>query len=144
MPFEAVKTCKIMSFLLRTPYVFFSRRVFFNLVRSNLFLRTEAVSSLKRAPSQREREQIYAWDEKFMQKAFDFFMQIIQRLFKPELWWQKQGSEKERKKKSFKIYASKDYTNKEVGIKTLKQNAFELVWNKKKLRKFLEQELVIN
>ena len=62
-----------------------------------------------------------------MQKAFDFFMQIIQRLFKPELWWQKQERDRERKKKSFKIYASKDYTNKEVGIKTLKQNAFELV-----------------
>lgn len=49
---------------------------------------------------------------KFMQKAFDFFMQIIQRLFKPEL----SNGERE---ESFKIYASQDSTNKEVGIKTL-------------------------
>jgi hypothetical protein len=73
-----------------------------------------------------------------MQKAFDFFMQIIQRLFKPEL-------AKARGKKSFKIYASKDSTNKEVGIKNtenrMPSGCFETT---KKAQKFLEQELVIN
>jgi hypothetical protein len=66
--------------------------------------------------------------KKFMQKAFDFFMQIIQRLLKPDcrLVAGEEGENRERSgrllRQSFvQIYAPRDSTNEEVEIKTFQK-----------------------
>lgn len=89
--------------------------------------------------SSRAKQENLCMRRKFMQKAFDFFMQIIQRLFKPELgrWWRVGGW----KVLKFMLPRISPAGNKEVGIAA---NAFEVCRNKSEEESFSEQKLVIN
>lgn len=91
------------------PYVplkeILSTKTFPNLSTSTFFRRTEASSSRERESSQEKAN--LCMRRKFMQKAFDFFMQIIQRLFKPELSYQKSEKERDRKREKFLNLCSK-------------------------------------
>lgn len=66
---------KRKSSMISQPKIYFARRLC-------CFV---APAKRKQQPSKASRAKFMHETRKFMQKAFDFFMQIIQRLFKPEL-----------------------------------------------------------